>query len=217
MVKQQKVKRDYRNLSPGKALVFFGKVKRSLTDNENFPDSTWGANTTTRQVLFDAIDRYVVGHHSASNGDRLQIAARDKIQEEIIVMLDEVASHLEAVSVRNPDALLSSGFNVVQERRSTSRTRLPLAASTDFSVTNAGPLGCAIGFSSDIPGAYNHEIHINYKDPSLEQDWSHKDIFPDPSEMIMNGLNSGNVFFRARPHGPNGPGPWSATVTLFIT
>jgi hypothetical protein len=217
MLKQQKVKRDYRNLSPGKAFVFFGRVKRCLNGNENFPDATWGAHTTPRKVLFEAIDRHEVAYHLAANGDRLLIAARDKIQQEIVDMLDEVASHLEAVSVRNPEALLSSGFNVVQERRASNRTRLPLAASTDFNVSNAGRLGSAIGFSSDIPGAYNHEIHINYKDPSQEQDWLHKDIFPNPSEMIMTGLNSGNVFFRERPHGPNGPGPWSATVTLFIT
>lgn len=217
MLKQRKVKRDYRNQPPGKALVFFNKVKRCLTDNEDFPDSTWGANTTTREQLFDAVDRYGVAHHAAINGDRLLIAARDKIQEEVIVMLDEVASHLEAVSVRNQDALLSSGFNVVQERRNTSRTRLPLAASSDFTTTNAGPLGAALGTSSAIPGAYNHEIHINYKDPSQEADWFHKAMFPDPSEMLMTDLNTGNIFFRMRPHGPNGAGPWSATVSTFIT
>ena len=217
MLKQRKIKRDYRNMSPSQALAFFNKVKRCLTDNVNFPDATWGANTTTRQQLFDAIVRFEIAYHLAINGDRLLIAARDKIQEEVVVMLDEVASHLEAVSVRNPEGLLGSGFNVVQERRSTSRTRLPLAASFDFNVTNVGTRGTAIGNSSEIPGAFNLEIQINRQDPSKEADWSHKDLFPSPSEMTMTDLSTGNTFFRMRPHGPNGAGPWSAIVSTFIT
>ena len=215
--KQRKIKRDFRFLPPAKALTFFTKVKHCLTDNENFPDSTWGANTTTRQQLFDGVDRYTTAFHLASNGDRLLVAARDKIKEEVVIMLDEVASHLEAVSTRNPDALLSSGFNVVQERRNTSRTRLPLAASVDFNVTNVGPRGIATGFSSNIPGSLVLEIHVNYQDPSVEQDWAHKQIFIDASEMVMTDLNSGNTFFRMRPYGPNGAGPWSAVVSTFIT
>lgn len=217
MTKQRKVKRDYRTLSPSKALAFFNKVKRCLTDNKDFPDSTWGANTTPRQELFDGVDRYDQAYHAAINGDRLLIAAREKIQAEVVVMLDEVASHLEAVSVRNPDALLSTGFTVIQERRSTSRTRLPLAASSDFNVTNVGPHGTGMGSSSEIPGAYNHEISVNYQDPSVEQYWAHKAIFVDPSEMLMTDLNTGNIFCRMRAHGPNGPGPWSAIVNTFIT
>jgi len=216
-MKQRMIKRDYRYLPPFKALTFFGKVRRCLTGNENFLDSAWGANTTTREQLFDGIDRYEAAYHLASNGDRLLVAARDKIKEEVVVMLDEVASHLEAVSARNPDALLTSGFNVIQERRSTSRTRLPLAASVDFNVTNEGPRGSATGFSSVIPGALVLEIHVNYQDPSVEKDWSHKAIFLDPAKMAMTDLNAGNTFFRMRPYGPDGAGPWSAVVSTFIT
>ena len=214
--KQRRIKRDYRNSTPAKAFTFFNRIERCLADNPNFPDSTWGANTTTRQQLFDGVDRYSAAYHAAITGDRLLIAERDKIQEEVVVMLDEVASHLEAVSVRNPDALLSSGFSVVQERRS-SRTKLPLAASTDFNVSNVGPRGTAKGTSSEIPSAFNHEIQINYKDPSVEQNWFHKGIFADPSEMVMTDLNAGNILFRMRAHGPNGAGPWSGIVSTFIT
>jgi hypothetical protein len=215
--KQRMIKRDYRNLPPGKALPFFRKVVHGLTDNANFPDETWGANTTSRQQLFDAVNRFEGAYHPALNGGKLEIAERDRIHEEVVVMLDEVASHLEAVAVRNPDALLSSGFNVVQERRKASRTKLPLASSVDFSVTNLGPQGEALGTSSAIPGSYNQEIHINYLDPSVEKNWLHKEIFPKAGEMFMTGINSGNVFFRMRSHGPNGAGPWSSVVCTFIT
>lgn len=217
MSKQRKIKRDYHKLSPGKAVTFFKKVEHGLTDNENFPESSWGANTTTRAQYATAVERFDAVFTKALNGDRLWVAERNTIQEEIVVMLDEIASHLEAVSVRNPDALLTSGFNVIQERRSANRTRIPLSASTDFKVVNVDHRGRALGSSSPIAGAYNHEVHANYKDPSNEEDWIHKGIFADPAEMLITNVGTGNVYFRMRSHGPEGPGPWSTTVSTFIT
>lgn len=217
MSKQRKIKRDYHKLSPGKALTFYKKVDHCLTDNENFPEETWGANTTTRRQYSEGVGKYEVSFNGAINGDRVLAAERNKIQEELNVMLDEIACHLEAVSVRNPDALLTSGFNVIQERRATSRVKLPLSASSDFKVLNIDHRGRALGSSSPIAGAFNHEIHANYRDPSNEEDWVHKGVFVDPAEMMITNLNSGNVFFRMRSHGPEGPGPWSTTVATFIT
>ncbi|HJV33425.1 hypothetical protein [Geomonas sp.] len=217
MSKQRKIKRDYHKLSPSKALTFFKRVRHCLTENENFPDSTWGANTTTRGQYSEAVDGYEDAFNGAINGDRLLVADRNRKQDEIVVMLDEIASHLEAVSVRNPDSLLTSGFNVVQERRLGNRVRLPLSASTDFKVANLEHRGRAAGSSSPIAGAFNHEIHANYGDPSSEEDWIHKGIYADPSEMVIMNVKSGNVFFRMRSHGPDGAGPWSGTVSTFIT
>jgi hypothetical protein len=215
---QRRIKRDYRQRSsPAKFLSFCTKVKHCLTDNPNYPESLWGANPSLRQQYFDKVDSLDVSFHLAINGDRLMILERDKLIQETILMLDEITALLESASVRNPDALFSTGFSVTQERRSPNRVRLPLQVPTDFGVVNSGEHGMAKGSASKAPGAYNHEIHINRKDPSVEEDWFHKAIFPDAEDMVMVNLDPGNTFFRMRHHGPDGPGPWSAIVSTLIT
>jgi hypothetical protein len=215
---QKKIRRNYRqSKSPAKALAFFKRVKRGLTDNSNFTDATWGTNITSRQEYFEAVDKFEDAYNLAINGDRLLISARDKLWQEIIVMLDEIASHLEAQAARTPEALLSSGFEVISERKMVSRSKTPLKASSDFRVENEGQRGKGIGKSSHIPGAFNHEIHATSKDPSVEENWSHKGIFNNPGNMEMNNLEAGNMFFRMRSHGPDGAGPWSTIVSTTIT
>jgi hypothetical protein len=217
-MKRQRIKRQYRHpSSPARFCSFCKKVRLCLTDNPNYPDSTWGTNANLRQQYFEAVDGLEVACHLADNGDRLLIRERDKLIEEIILELDVIAAFLEAASVRNPDALLTTGFSITQERRSANRTKLPMIASTDFNVVNSGERGKVVASASAIPGAYNHEIHINVKDPAVEAYWFHKAMFADLWEMIMENLDPGNTFFRIRHHGPGGPGPWSGTVSTIVT
>ena len=216
---QRRIKRDYRQQrkSPAKFLSSCKKVTHGLTDNPNFPETTWGTNPTILQNYFEAVGRLEAAYHLASNGDRILIRDRDKLIDEIIVMLDEIASLLEAACSRNPDALFTTGFSVTQERRSINRAKLPLLAPINFIVDNIGDPGKAIGRASSMPGAFNQEIHLNQKDPSVEGDWFHKAIFPEANSMMMENLDPGNTFFRMRHHGPDGPGPWSITVSTTIT
>ncbi|HBA88661.1 MAG TPA: hypothetical protein DCZ75_11965 [Geobacter sp.] len=213
----RRIKRDYRKLAPGKFFSFNQNVKHCLIGNPNFPEAVWGAHLAVLQQYFEKMDRHFLVFRLAANGDRLQIRERDKLTEEIVVLLDEIASVLEALSVRNPDALFTTGFSVTQERRSHNRTKLPLTAPPDFSVVNTGERGKAIGSATTMPGVFNSEIHINRKDPSVEEDWFHKLIDPDASNMVMENLEAGNTFFRMRFHGPDGHGPWSAITSVTIT
>jgi hypothetical protein len=218
-MQQRRIKRDYRQLrnSPTKFLPACKKIRQSLSDKLNYPDSWWGGNLPLRDQCFEKVDALEVSCHLASDGGKSLIRERDKLIEEVIPMLDEIASLLESGAVRNPDLLLKSGFSLTKERRSQNRARLPLTASTDFVVVNLGELGKAKASASSMPGGWNQEIHINTKDPSAEADWIHKDIFADPGCMVMENLAQGNTFFRMRHHGPDGAGPWSPTVSLFIT
>lgn len=212
---QKRIKRDYRKGSPAKFFFFCQNLKRCLTDNPNYPDSVLGA---TRQRLFEKVDAFVVAYGLASNGDRILIRDRDKLMQEIMVILDEVASLLDAASIRNPDALLTTGFTITQERRAHIRApKLPLTSPPDFTVVNSGDRGRAVGSATAMPGALNHEIQLNRKDPSLEEDWFHKAIFPDARNMVMDNLEPGNTFFRMRHHGHDGPGPWSAIMSATIS
>lgn len=216
-MKKRRVKRDYRQNTPGKFHSFIQKVKHCLTNNLNYPDTTWGGNVAVRQLYFEKVDAYDLAYRLASNGDRALIRDRDKLMEEIVEILDEIASLLEAASVRNPDALFTTGFNVTLERRSHNRTKLPLMSPNDLSIVNLGEPRKAVASASTMPGVYNHEIHLNTKDPSVEEYWFHKSMYPEASRMVMEDLEPGNTFVRMRHHGPDGPGPWSAIVSIMIT
>lgn len=216
---KRRIRHDYRQLgnTPAKFLAFCQKVQQSLTNNQNYPDSIWGVHLGILKLYFEKVAILAVAVHVASGGDRNLIRDRDKLIEEIIMMLDQIASLLEVASTDNPDALYTTGYTIAQERRSTNRSRLPLAAPPDFSVTNTGELGQAMGSASVSPGAWNHEIQINRNNPAQEGDWLHKAMYHKAAEMVMGSLEPGNTFFRMRHHGPDGPGPWSSIVSTTIT
>jgi len=213
-MQRRMVKRDFRHVrSPAKFLAFCKKVQYSLTDNLNLPDSM----APLRQQYFEKVGILDTTYHLALDGGHSVIREREKLRQEIVVLLDQIASFLEAAFILNPDALLTTGFAVTRERKSPNRVKLPLVAPLDFNVANAGERGRALAKACSSPGALLHEIHINLRDPSVDDDWSHKAIFPDSQNMVMESLAAGNTFFRMRHHGQDGPGPWSCVVTTTIT
>jgi hypothetical protein len=215
---QRRIKRNYRHFnSPSRALSFCQRVDHALTSNPKFPDSSWGSRIVLRQQFHDAVGRLDLAYNVAFNGDRLLIMDRDKLWQEIVLMLDEIVSLLEAAAVRDPDALCSTGFDVAQERRSASRTPLALTELFDFRVLNSDVKRKAIGIASGIRGAIIYEVHATDKDPSVEANWLHKLNAHDPSHMEMENIDPGNIYFRARAFGPDGPGPWSPVVSATIT
>jgi hypothetical protein len=211
---QRRIKRDYRRTSsPANFLAFCKKVQHGLADHPSLPDSF----APLRQQYFEKVDSLETTYHLALDGGRSVIREREKLSQEIVVLLDQMASFLEAAFILTPDALLTTGFTITRERRSQHRVRLPLAAPTDFNVTNSGARGMAFATASSSPGAIIHEIHINLKDPSVEADWSHKALFHDSQNMPMEDLVPCNTFFRIRPFGQDGAGPWSGIVSTTIT
>jgi hypothetical protein len=199
--------------SPAAFLAFCLKVKHALLAMTSLSDTL----LAIVQQFCQKVDSYEVLYHSALDGSHTQIRERDKRQQELILLLDQMASLLESAFILDPDALYATGFTMAQDRRGNTRVKVPLESPNDFQVANLGERGRAVATASSQPEAYNHEIHINLKDPSVEEDWSHKSMFHDSSNMAMENLASGNICFRMRHHGQDGPGPWSRIVTATIT
>jgi hypothetical protein len=218
-MQQRRIKRDYRQQqkTPTRFLPTCQRIQQSLSSRQNYPDSWWGANITLRDQYCEKVDALVVSCHLASDGSKTQMRERDRLIDEVTQLLDEIASLLESGAVRNPELLLNSGFSLAKERRGPNRSKTPVTAPTDFQVVNLPELGMADASSSPMPGSWNQEIHVNTRDPLAEADWLHKGIFPSSRSMVISNLDKGNTFFRMRHHGPDGPGPWSATVSLLIT
>ena len=213
-MQRKMIKRDFRQMrSPAKFFAFCKKVQQGLTDSPNLPDSIG----PLRQQFSEKVDSLERIYHLALDGGHSVIREREKLSQEIVVLLDQLASVLEAAFILNTDALLTTGYTLTQERRSINRVKLPLVAPLDFNVANAGERGRALATASSSPGALVHEIHINQRDPALEDDWFHKAIFPDSQNMVMENLAAGNTYFRMRHQGQDGAGPWSGVVSTTIS
>lgn len=213
-MQRRRIKRDYRGFrSPARFLAFCKKVAHALTDNPNCPASIDPIRLQYGEKVA-ALDK---SYHVALDGGHSFIRERESLSQEVMVLLDQLAALLESAFILNPDALLTTGFTITQERRATPRVKVPLTSPQDFKVTNAPAPGQVLASGSTLPGALIREIHMNQKDPSVEDDWRHKANFSDSMEMMMENVPSGNTFFRMRLFGQDGPGPWSAVVSIFVT
>ena len=199
--------------SPARFFAFCKKVQHSLTGNPNVPESL----RALLQQYFDKMDPFEAIYHQSLDGGRSLIRDRERFTEEMIVLLDQIASVLESALILNPDALKTTGFTITQDRRNTTRVKLPMPIPMDFNVTNEAEPGRALGTASNFPGSLVCEVHINQKDPAFEGDWFHNAICPDAKKMAMQNIAAGNTFLRMRYQGPDGPGPWSGIVNLTIT
>jgi hypothetical protein len=120
---QRRALRSYRNMPPSKFHSLNRRVRKALTANPLIPDTIWAANPGLLALFFALSDQHDAVFHEALLGSIVMIAQREAMQAQLIIYLDEIASLLEAASVRYPDLLLSSGFDLAKERRSSSRPK----------------------------------------------------------------------------------------------
>jgi len=116
-------------MGPGKFYLFNQGVRKGLTDNPKIPGSTWGANPELLTSYLATSEKHAAVYHTASFGSVLDIAERDLLQQQLVIYLGEIAADLEAEAFRNPEMLLSSGFDLAKERRGiNSRKKAALVA-----------------------------------------------------------------------------------------
>ncbi len=128
VMQSRRILRDYRFWKCSKLHALSQKVRKSLTDNTNIPLSVWVNHPDLLAQFFAAADKLDIAYHESLLRSVVAIAARGAIEGEVIGYLDLIASLLEAAAAVNPDILLTSGFNLVKERRGRSRTKQPPAA-----------------------------------------------------------------------------------------
>lgn len=112
-----RIHRNYRNLGPTKFHEVNQRVKTSIIDKTRFPDSFWGANLALLTTYLEISDKHDAVYHESMLGSKLVIAERDVLQRQLVECLDQLASFLEMVSVRAPEILLASGFDLTKDRR----------------------------------------------------------------------------------------------------
>ncbi|GFO65281.1 hypothetical protein M1B72_02205 [Geomonas paludis] len=131
---QSRILRNYRSKTPSQFYTLLLRVWKCLTDNPHIPVSVWAANPELLSLFLALAAKYhEVFQRAASYASKLDIAERDVIQAQLIAYMDEIASVLEAAAVRNPEVLITSGFDLAKERRGI-RASAPQASSEDAKV-----------------------------------------------------------------------------------
>jgi hypothetical protein len=134
---RHRVLRKYRNLAPGPFHVFNQKVMNGLTNNPSIPDSVWVTNPTLLPSYLSTSQKQDSAYHEAIYGGKLAQTQRDLLQAQLIEYLDEIAVLLELAALRNPEVLITSGFELAKERRSTPRVKAAPAAAEDAKASDS--------------------------------------------------------------------------------
>lgn len=135
---QSRILRTYRNKAPSRFYNILLKVWKCLTDNPKIPASVWAANPELLSLFLDLAAKYHEVYQRASlYSSKLDIAEREVLQAQLTVHMDEIASVLEAAAVRNPEVLITSGFDLAKERRNSPRTSASQTPSEDGKVSDA--------------------------------------------------------------------------------
>jgi hypothetical protein len=101
----------------------------ALADKTRFPDTFWGEHLDLIQAYFTVSGKHDALYHEAKYGSKLAISRRDVLQAQIVALLDQIASFLEMVAVRDPEILIASGFDMTKERRGNTRPKAATATS----------------------------------------------------------------------------------------
>lgn len=208
-----RVPADYRRMNPQALIIEAGTVASAMLANEIF--ATKPPGVATAEHILAGRDKLRDAFEAALTHDSLKILARNAAREELVLLLDSVAKFLELVALTNPSAVKNHGFS--SARRSRTSMPTPLPPPTSFAVYQGPQPGSIIAKASRLATATSYEVHVAIGDTSIEANWFYKNVFPDPSMMILNGYSSGQQI-AARTRGVNqaGPGAWSIPVSIIV-
>lgn len=135
---QCRILRSYRNKAPSRFYNILLKVWKCLTDNPKIPAAVWAAHPELlSSFLAEAAKYHEVYQRASLYSSKLDIAAREVLQAQLVDHMDEIASVLEAASIRNPEVIVTSGFELCKDHRTISRTNIPQTPSEDVKVSDA--------------------------------------------------------------------------------
>ncbi|WP_224983352.1 hypothetical protein [Geomonas agri] len=126
----QRILRDYRTAGATKFHSINQSVRNALADKTRFPDSFWTARQTVLEAYLAASEKHDALYHESMLGSKVVIAEREASQGKLVILMDEVASFLELVALRNPEILIISGFHLAKERRAHTRSKATATTQT---------------------------------------------------------------------------------------
>lgn len=144
--------------------------------------------------------------------------AHDK-EEELQNARNEVISQVSMVHgmahlTGKQDPSIPQKLGLVQQQPTTKRAASGnLGIAENFRLVYEGHT--IIGRASAVKGAKSYEIWVCESEPLVESNWRHQTTSGRVNRIEITGLTPGRLyFFRIRPVGSHGAGPWSNFISM---
>jgi hypothetical protein len=207
---------NFTTIKDADLLVKVASIIASLDNNPNYP-RPWPDQAPKYEGLIAVHGTFQFAVQAALGRDVNKIAERDRARENLVEYLSDLAPYLELVAKGDENILMSTGYDVTQTRTYGAASHDPLGAVENFSVKRAELEGMLVAHATKLQGASSYELQIAEGDPTVEANWRQYAIFASASRMEIKGLTPGRkVSVRVRGIDINGPGAWSAPVTLMV-
>ena len=105
---------SFQSLNQADLLAKARHIVASLRDNPYFP-LPWPMPVPQLDAVEALVNDYGTAYEAALYGDRLKIAERKAISDNLIEQLKKVARYLEVIADGNEAALLSTGYDLSHE------------------------------------------------------------------------------------------------------
>ncbi len=182
-------------------------VLKGLTGNANF---------TTLPVdlalLKSTLDAYSVAIGEARDGGKKAIAARNRLGEEVVLLLRGLATYVELNCKNDMNAFLSSGF---QPRSSTRTAAQPLDQPVVLTI-DQGSSGVLLASIKSVRGAKTYDVRFGPVGAGgvTPASWSMKTVAKVKPPVAIDSLMPGTTYaIQVRAYGPLGHTEWSDSAT----
>ena len=209
-----KIKTSMRSLTHTGRLSMFRRVIARMTKNPYFPEP-WKTLQLSIAILIALAERYEASIIAASRGDRDNIQTRNEISDEVQAAIEKLANYVELEAGDNMAALRSTGMELRRQRSKTAATAQ--TATLTLNVENLPQEGKIYAEATPSPRAISCEMQFNTGNPLVEGEWLHKAVLPPFNKTEVDGFTSGLNHIRIREITADGAGPWSNSVSTFVT
>ena len=201
------VKKGLSNLNSTQLVAKTSFIVERMTGNPAFPDPTPSLASVT-----DAIAALQVASVEALDKGVLAIATRRKREQELRLLMAQLAGYVSSVAAGNELAILSSGFEVVRRGSPAPEPAMPV----DVRASISDHVGRAVLSWKPVDMALAYQVQWTAGDPASEEGW-HMLALSTRASRKLNGLPSGKVaHFRVAAYGTAGMGPWSQVASTLV-
>lgn len=163
--------------------------------------------------LTEVNEKLETAYHAAINRDKERIRERREIERELKAILLKIARSVELVADGDPAIMRSAGFEVSEQKPVRGKYRGLLRAPA-FTLDHGPTRGSLWAKAKAVPGSGSFDCRISYGDPHNLEGYQQYGVFRS-GKILISGLKSGNdISVILRCIGDDGPGDWSAPITL---
>lgn len=202
------------SLSPAKALSVKDDVISALTNHPFFKDISLDALAAAGSNLQETLKHTSAGNHAL-------IPLRDQHHAAVLKELARIAFRVQLQAMDEEAQLLTAGLPVIERRTRVAKAeRAPVKQLQGLEVINLEGSGQIMINADSQDTAFGYQFQYAKVEPNVEANWidDAPGFHRGCKKILIAGLDPLNRYsFRGRAMGDDGPGPWSAIVTIPVT